>query len=53
MKAVRIGTIFWPLTKIPSVSASDADPTTCCKVLHYFRIGTLGLTSEGLVGLVV
>ena len=32
IKAVRIGKIFWPLTKIPPVSDYSAEPTTCCRV---------------------
>ena len=36
----------------PPVSASTAEPTTLHRVLCYVRIGPLGLTSEGLLGLV-
>ena len=38
---------------IPPVSSSTVEPTTYHKVLHSVIIGPLGLTSEGLVGLLV
>ena len=53
IKAVQIGKIWWTFTKSSPVSEYAEDPTTCRKVLHFVRIGLLGLTSEELVGLVV